>query len=72
SVGQTERALAVLRQAHARNPRDRNVLAELVSLSRERGALGEALEYAKKLAVLSPGDLGAQRLIQQLEREQAR
>jgi tetratricopeptide (TPR) repeat protein len=66
-VGRREEALAVLEQAHERRPGDREPLLALATIRRDQGDLSAALGYARKLVELSPGDPGAQSLIEQLE-----
>jgi tetratricopeptide (TPR) repeat protein len=66
SLGRSEEALAVLREANRRAPAARTVLATLVSLSQEKGALREARGWAQKLAAEAPGDPAAQRLVEAL------
>ncbi len=56
STGDTAGAIAALGQAHQRRPADREVLAALVSISRERGDLATALRHAETLAALQPDD----------------
>jgi tetratricopeptide (TPR) repeat protein len=67
-TGQPDRALAVLRTAHARHPGDRDVLIALATMSRDRGNRAAALGWARALRDLDPQDPGAQRLVAELER----
>jgi tetratricopeptide (TPR) repeat protein len=66
SSGQTDRALAVLRRAHERSTGDVDVLVALVTLNRERGALGAARRWARTLLQVAPGSEAAQRLAAEL------
>ena len=66
-AGQVDRALEVLRIAHERRPADRELLLALATISRDSGSLEAAIDYAKKLVLLSPGDPGALQLLEQLE-----
>jgi len=66
SSARTDEALVVLRQANARNPSARSVLVALVTINRERGALGEARRYATRLVVAAPGDPAARQLLASL------
>jgi len=56
STGDPKGAIAVLEQAHRRRPANRDVLAALVSIARERGDLQTALRHAETLATLLPSD----------------
>ncbi len=67
SAARTDEALAVLRKAHARNPGARNLLVALVTINRERGALGEARRYAARLVAAAPADPAARALAASLE-----
>ena len=67
SLGQPQRALLVLRNAHARHPGDPDLLLGLVTVARQEGQLKIALNYARKLLELSPGNPGVASLITQLE-----
>ena len=68
STGETDQALAVLRRAHERSSAVRPLLVALATLSRDRGRLGEAQRWARKLLELSPDDPAARRLVAELER----
>ncbi len=68
-TGDAGRALAVLKETHARHPHDRSVLFALATMSRESGDLAAAIGYAKNLAELAPRDPQAQALLKQLEAE---
>lgn len=70
SSGQVAKALQVLETNHARHPADRDTLAALVSLNRNAGRGGRALEYARKLQVMMPDDPDTKRMIEALERGQ--
>lgn len=67
SASRTDEALAVLREANARSPGARNVLVALVTITRERGALGEARRFAEKLVAAAPADPAARSLAASLE-----
>jgi Tfp pilus assembly protein PilF len=69
SAGQVDRALEVLRKTHWAHPRDAEVLLALVTMSRDRGSISQAIGYAKELAALSPQDPRPRRLLAQLESE---
>jgi hypothetical protein len=57
--------------ALARHPDDRDILLALVSYSRDAGDFGTALEYAERMACVTPGDPGLVALIEKL-RQQAK
>lgn len=63
SAGETGRALSVLDAAHRRAPADRELLWALATISRDRGAVDEALAYARKLLRISPDDPRVEQLI---------
>ncbi len=67
SNGETDRALAVLDEAHARHPYDPDLLLALITIHRDRGEMEAAVEYATKLVDVLPDDLGASRLLQELQ-----
>jgi Flp pilus assembly protein TadD len=67
SVGETDRALAVLGRAHERHPGNRELLIALATMSRDNGSLSAAVEYARKLLELSPQDPAARQFLTQLE-----
>jgi Flp pilus assembly protein TadD len=69
SAGRTDEALAVLRAAQGRSPGARRILVALVTINRERGALGEARAWARKLVEAAPSDPSARALAASLERE---
>jgi Flp pilus assembly protein TadD len=66
-VHQSTRALEVLTQAHARHPGEPEILVALATISRERGQLAAAIDYARKLVELGPYDQGARQLLAELE-----
>jgi len=54
SMGQPRNAIAVLQQALARHPRNREILGALVSFSRDSGDIAGAQRYAEQLRALGP------------------
>jgi len=66
STGRVEEALAALRAAQKRMPAARQLLLLLVTIYRDRGALREAAEWARRLLETAPGDPGAQALAAEL------
>ena len=69
-TGEVERAFQVLEAAHERHPYDLELLYVLVTMNYERGAKGEALEFARKLVEVVPGDPTLQSLVEELESSQ--
>jgi len=65
--GQIDRCLAVLRNAHALHPGDRDVLVALATFSRERGDLPAARGYARKFVEMAPLDGRARALLAEIE-----
>ena len=52
SSGDVGQAISVLERAHALHPSDRDILAALVDLERQRGDADASLRYARKLEQL--------------------
>ena len=67
SAGQVEQALSVLRDTDARQPNQPDILAMLISVSREAGDIPAALLYARKLAAALPENREVQTLLAELE-----
>ena len=67
SDGDAGRALEVLAAAHERHPTDPDLLNALATMHRDSGRRSEALDYARKLLSLRPGDAGARRLVAELD-----
>jgi len=63
-----EEGLAVLSDALAKRPGDRQLLLALATLRRDRGERAEAIAYARRLVESAPGDPGAAALLASLER----
>jgi tetratricopeptide (TPR) repeat protein len=72
SAGQGAKALEVLTQAHERFPGDQDILLALATYSRDAGRLPAALDYARALVALAPGDPGARRLLRELQAQTSR
>lgn len=68
SAGRLGDALAVLKTNLQRHPTDRETLSVLVNFSREAGDVSGALEYAERLAKLTPADAGLSQLMENLRR----
>lgn len=69
STGKPREALDTLHAAHSRHPADIDITAALVSFHRERGDREDALQYARELAALVPGDPEVAQLVATLEQE---
>jgi Flp pilus assembly protein TadD len=65
-IGNTRKASTVLIAAHDRHPNNRDILFTLAILSRDRGDVATAAQYAKAMLELSPDDPGAQQLLESL------
>ena len=66
STRQTKKAITILEQAHNRRPADRDVLLALTTIERDSGNFPLAIQYARQLAELSPGDPQTQQLLMDL------
>ena len=69
STGQGSRALDVLNVAHQRHPGDREILLALATISRDRGALEAARDFARRLQTLEPTNPQIAQLLAQIEGE---
>jgi len=69
SSGQVQEALTALKGNLARHPNDRDTLLALISFSRDSGDPKSALDYAQRLAQISPADPGLSKLIDELRRQ---
>ena len=69
-IGNTRQATTVLIAAHDRHPGNRDILFSLATLSRDRGDLETAVQYAKALLELSPDDPGSRQLLESLQAQQ--
>jgi predicted CXXCH cytochrome family protein len=68
SAGRRDEAIAVLKDSSERHPNDRDTLLALVNFSRESGDASAALDYAERLAKVTPDDRALDGLIQELRR----
>ncbi len=68
SGGQREKAMTVLKEALGSHPNDRDILSALVAFSRVAGDVKAAIEYAERMAAISPEDQSLQALIQELRK----
>jgi Flp pilus assembly protein TadD len=66
SAGRVDQALSALRAAQRRSPAARQLLLPLVTINRERGALREAKQWARRLLEAVPDDPAAQQLASEL------
>ena len=69
SAGRRAEAMTVLKENLARHPSDRDTLAALIGFSRDQGDYAAALEYAGRLAKVTPDDPALAKLIEALRRE---
>jgi len=69
SAGRNADAMTVLKATLARHPDDRDILLALVTMSRDAGDTGSALDYAERLVRIVPNDPGLADLIQELRRQ---
>jgi len=69
SVGRAQDAMNVLLANLARHPGDRDTLMALVGLSRDNGNVSQAIEYAERLALLTPSDRALAGLIDALRQQ---
>jgi predicted CXXCH cytochrome family protein len=67
--GRVDKALRVLQSGHKRHPADRDILVALVSFNERAGHHRAALDYARQLAALAPGDTAAQQMVERLQRK---
>jgi hypothetical protein len=61
--------MTALKEILARHPGDRETLLALISFSRDAGDFPTALEYAERLASMTPGDPDVIALIENLRRQ---
>jgi tetratricopeptide (TPR) repeat protein len=67
-LGQPAEAISQLQRLLRQVPADQDVLLALANYSAELGRREQAVEYARKLTELAPGNRGYQQLYQQLSR----
>jgi Flp pilus assembly protein TadD len=72
SAGRPDEALAALKTNLQQHPNDRESLSAALAFSREQGDMVAALEYAERLARLSPHDGSLAKLTEQLRLKQTR
>ena len=65
SIGESERAISVLDEAHITHPNNRDILVALITIHRDTGSLPRARELAERLVKAHPNDP----LARQLQRE---
>ncbi len=68
SAGRAADAIVILKESLARRPEDRETLQALISFSSKAGDVATALEYAERLARITPNDRDLARLIENLRR----
>ncbi|HXY05516.1 MAG TPA: tetratricopeptide repeat protein [Burkholderiaceae bacterium] len=69
STGHTEEAVRTWQAGLRRHPNDRETLSALVGISLDTGDIGSALQYAQRLAQLSPADKNLSALIDSLKQQ---
>jgi predicted CXXCH cytochrome family protein len=67
SGGQREQAMTTLKKIVADHPTDRDALQAIVAFARDGGDVATALDYAKKLAQMAPGDPAIKSLVESLQ-----
>jgi Flp pilus assembly protein TadD len=72
SRGAPADAMTLLERAHHQHPTDREILMALVSIARDTGDFAVALQHARELGALDPGDARLRALISELEKKAAR
>ena len=68
SLGERERGIAALEQAHRRFAGERSTLEALATMERDRGNRVRALAYAEKLVAIAADDPAGQALLRELRR----
>jgi len=68
STGKPDEAIARLEETWRRHPADREILQALATILRDRGSLGRARFFARKLLELDPGNPAYRRLLLSLDR----
>jgi len=67
-AGHAAEAMTVLKDGLKRHPDDRAILGALVSFSRDAGDFATALQYAERLAAITPDNREIAELIESLRR----
>lgn len=68
SAGRVDEAITVLKSSMEKHPTDRNSLLALATFYRDAGNFAAALDYAKRLAAVAPGDRQISDLVDALAR----
>jgi len=66
SAGRLDEALGVLAQASERHPGDTEILLALATFNRDAGRREQALDYARRLQALLPGNPSVANLVREL------
>ena len=66
-TGETDVALAILREAHRRHGGNREILFALATMNRDAGNLDDAVRYANALVDMAPDDPRARQLLESLK-----
>jgi tetratricopeptide (TPR) repeat protein len=69
TAGRRPEAMTVLKENLARHPGDRDTLGALIGFSRDQGDDAETLQYAERLAEITPDDRALAQLIEALRRK---
>jgi Flp pilus assembly protein TadD len=68
-MGEGRRALQILKTAHDKFPKDREILVALIQYNRSAGDIVTARQWAQKLVSLAPEDAGARKLLESLTKQ---
>jgi Flp pilus assembly protein TadD len=69
SAKRAEEAMLILQQNLKKHPDDRDSLVALVTFNRDAGNVAAALDYAQRLAQITPEDKGVTQLVESLKRQ---
>ena len=69
SAGQREQAMTILKQILIHHPGDRDALLAVIGFARDAGDLAVALDYARRLAQVAPGDQSVKTFVDNLQRQ---
>jgi len=69
SAGRRAEAMTALKENLARHPNDRDTLTALIGFNRDQGDNAATLDYAERLAKITPDDRSLAKLIEELRRK---
>ncbi|HEY2620505.1 MAG TPA: tetratricopeptide repeat protein [Acetobacteraceae bacterium] len=72
STGASDQAVSLLEATHEQHPANRDVLIALISIARDRGDSGVALQHARELERLDPSNAELRGLVTELQKQQVR